>query len=253
MKNALFTIVMITFLIGCTNKSLNDVKDIKPKKLEFRETYTNQEMLPYWTAANSAAKSYEDKHIEQLKVEAKGFSDNPMLLKHPMLKDLITDLGANSFCAGVVEIDKKKWVDSILAIPEVKAQFPEDLEFMWSNPEKVSDDSEELKYMLYATKKPSKRKARLGNEIERVSVDNFDGQYSLAIKMTEKGSDIWHDITQQNINRIIAICIDGTVYSAPKVMTVISGGNTQISGSFTKEEAEELKRSLEAGLKINNR
>jgi len=46
---------------------------------------------------------------------------------------------------------------------------------------------------------------------------------------------------------MLAIILDGTVYSAPRIKDRISGGDAQISGSFTLDEAKDLAIVLRAG------
>ena len=64
--------------------------------------------------------------------------------------------------------------------------------------------------------------------------------------MSEDGQYIWADMTSANVGRIIAITMDNKVYSAPRVMNAITEGNTQISGSFSAEEAVNLAARINA-------
>ena len=65
--------------------------------------------------------------------------------------------------------------------------------------------------------------------------------------MTNEGADEWGRMTTENKDRIIAITMDSVVYSAPRVINPILNGNTQISGSFTFQEAEDLAGLLNGG------
>ena len=53
-------------------------------------------------------------------------------------------------------------------------------------------------------------------------------------------------LTKENLNKRLAIVLDGHLYSAPVIRSEISEGKAQITGSFTEEEAREL------AAKINN-
>ena len=54
-------------------------------------------------------------------------------------------------------------------------------------------------------------------------------------------------MTTDNVNRPIAIVLDDIVYSAPNVNGPIEGGNSEISGNFTVEEAQDLANILKIG------
>jgi SecD/SecF fusion protein len=65
--------------------------------------------------------------------------------------------------------------------------------------------------------------------------------------MNAEGTSTWARITRENINRCIAVVLDGYVRSYPRVMAEISGGNTEITGDFTIEEANDLVNILKSG------
>ena len=54
-------------------------------------------------------------------------------------------------------------------------------------------------------------------------------------------------MTGANVKKRLAIILDNTVYSAPVIQEKISGGNAQISGSFSMDEAKDLTIVLKAG------
>jgi SecD/SecF fusion protein len=65
--------------------------------------------------------------------------------------------------------------------------------------------------------------------------------------MNAEGTSTWARITRENINRCIAIVLNGYVRSYPRVMSEISGGSTEITGDFTVEEANDLGKILKSG------
>jgi SecD/SecF fusion protein len=73
------------------------------------------------------------------------------------------------------------------------------------------------------------------------------GQPSIKMQMTPAGSVTWANLTEKNNQRFVAISLDDVVYSAPKVNGKIEGGNTEISGSFTVEAAQDLANVLKSG------
>ena len=67
------------------------------------------------------------------------------------------------------------------------------------------------------------------------------------MSMNTDGARRWALLTKQNIGKSIAIVLDGYVYSAPNVINEITGGNSQITGHFTPEEAKDLANVLKSG------
>lgn len=63
----------------------------------------------------------------------------------------------------------------------------------------------------------------------------------------QRGGRQFEEITGANVQRRLAIVLDETVYSAPQIRERIAGGSAQIEGSFTPEEAQDLKIILRAG------
>ncbi|WP_339135016.1 MAG: protein translocase subunit SecD [Candidatus Electrothrix sp. GW3-4] len=69
----------------------------------------------------------------------------------------------------------------------------------------------------------------------------------VSLRLTGDGSDKFADITEANVNRQLAIVLDGVVRSAPVIRERILGGSAQISGSFTQTEASDLAIVLRVG------
>jgi SecD/SecF fusion protein len=69
----------------------------------------------------------------------------------------------------------------------------------------------------------------------------------VSLSLTSDGGDIFADITEANVNRQLAIVLDGVVRSAPNITERILGGSAQISGSFTHTEASDLAIVLRVG------
>lgn len=70
---------------------------------------------------------------------------------------------------------------------------------------------------------------------------------AVSLKFSREGSGAFEAATAANINKQIAIVLDGVVISAPVVRARIAGGEAQISGNFTVEEAARLAVMLRAG------
>ncbi|MGA1847570.1 protein translocase subunit SecD [Deferribacter abyssi] len=74
----------------------------------------------------------------------------------------------------------------------------------------------------------------------------FNEPYVL-IKFDTAGGKLFGEITRNNIGKRLAIVLDNNVYSAPVIREAITGGEAQISGNFTMEEAKDLAIVLRAG------
>jgi len=80
----------------------------------------------------------------------------------------------------------------------------------------------------------------------RVSIGEFNDPY-VSITFDNEGTRLFEKVTEENVQRRLAIVLDGSVYSAPRIQEKISGGRAQISGTFTHKEASDLAIILRAG------
>ncbi|NOY83605.1 MAG: protein translocase subunit SecD [Nitrospirae bacterium] len=80
----------------------------------------------------------------------------------------------------------------------------------------------------------------------RVSIGEFNAPY-VSITFDNEGATLFEQITQKNVQRRLAIVLDGNIYSSPRIQEKISGGRAQISGTFTHQEASDLAIILRAG------
>ncbi len=73
------------------------------------------------------------------------------------------------------------------------------------------------------------------------------GQPIVSLSMNSEGSRTWARVTGANISERIAIVLDSKVHMAPSIKEKISGGNTQIQGFGSMNEAQDLAIILRAG------
>src|SRR5262245_60965501 len=95
-----------------------------------------------------------------------------------------------------------------------------------------------------------KRSLLTGAELTRAEVQadpNSMGNWQVAIEFTATGARIFGEVTEQNVGKRLAIILDGTIYSAPRVNERIPGGRAVITGQFTVEDARDLAIVLRAG------
>ena len=69
----------------------------------------------------------------------------------------------------------------------------------------------------------------------------------MSLTFDSTGARVFARITEKNVNKRLAIILDGNVHSAPVIREKIAGGSAQISGGFTNEEAADLAIVLRAG------
>jgi len=77
--------------------------------------------------------------------------------------------------------------------------------------------------------------------------DSQTNEPAVTIQFDSEGGQKFARMTQQNVNKLFAIVLDGQVISAPQIREPIFGGVSQISGSFTTESANALSISLRSG------
>jgi SecD/SecF fusion protein len=131
----------------------------------------------------------------------------------------------------------------------VKNALPANVKFLFGIEEKSAKGN--LRYFpLYAVKTiTGSEKAQLeGDGVEEARQDYDEmGKPAIKMVMTNAGSKIWARMTAKNVGRPIAIALDDIVYSAPNVNGAIEGGNSEISGKFSVEEAQDLANILKSG------
>jgi len=84
-------------------------------------------------------------------------------------------------------------------------------------------------------------------ETAKVSIADRFGEPYVSLKFNAQGAQDFDRITGENVKKRLAIVLDGVVHSAPVIQERISGGNAQITGAFTMDEAKDLAIVLRAG------
>ncbi len=119
-------------------------------------------------------------------------------------------------------------------------------------------DSEKMK-LLHLDKATGRRAGQEFYVSKKVLLDQTDlnstsvqtnalGRPEIAITFSDKGRERFAQITRQNINKQLAVIINGQLYAAPIVRSEIPGGTATIQGSFTLEEAEDLSNQINHAL-----
>ena len=159
--------------------------------------------------------------------------------------------GKTVFPAAIGYIQSKDTgtLNGYLRLDFVKNKFPANLQFMYGKSEASTDPKFKDILTLYAIKTLDNGQAELeGDHISNAAQD-YDERGRIAIKMNmdKIGTNLWAKMTTKNAGKPIAIVLDNFVYSAPNVNEPITTGNSQISGSYTLKEAQDLSEILESG------
>jgi SecD/SecF fusion protein len=138
-------------------------------------------------------------------------------------------------------------LNDYLRMDNVKSKFPSNLVFMYGKAD-LNDPKLKDILMLYCIKTLDNGQAELGGEGISATQD-YDERGRVAIKMNmdKTGTAIWAKMTARNTGKPIAVVLDNFVYSAPNVNEPITTGNSQIAGSYTIKEAQDLAEILESG------
>jgi len=251
--------------------------------LEFWETYENNEIIGYLSAANDLLKEIQANAeikpvastdpqtvISDTTKESKSLLDilekdttaaieattrEQFALQNPVfgiLSPRVTPEGQPlpSSMIGLASSKDTARVNRMLNMNQVKALFPRDLKLMWSqNPYKY--DPTETLYELHAIKITTRdgRPPLDGDVITsaRTSSGITGAEVKVDMTMNAEGAKTWARMTRENIDRCLAVVLDGYVRSYPRVQNEITGGNTEITGDFTIEEADDLANILKSG------
>ncbi|MDD4098947.1 MAG: protein translocase subunit SecD [Lentisphaeria bacterium] len=87
-----------------------------------------------------------------------------------------------------------------------------------------------------------------GEDVDKAfpNVNEF-GSWTISLKFKHRGAMAFADVTGKNVGRRLAIVLDDKIYSAPSIREAIAGGQAEISGSFTYEEARRLAGVIASG------
>jgi SecD/SecF fusion protein len=253
--------------------------------LEFWETYENSEVIGYLSAANNILKEMKISAQKAAAETAAGTTTAPsdtsktadqalldligkdttkstasatreqFNLENPLFGLLNPRVDAQgqpqpSSLVGLTSGKDTAKVNSYLNIPRIKQLFPRNLRFAWSqNPYKY--DPTKTMYELHAIKITTRdgRAPMTGDVVtsSRPTTGITGSEVKVDMSMNAEGSKTWARMTRENINRCIAVVLDGYVRSYPRVINEITGGNTEITGDFTIDEATDLSNLLKSG------
>ena len=202
--------------------------------------------------AEASAVSAKDSLAAALKGETATASNTnieELKKEHPLLAVLQLNQSGVGCIVGYADYKDTADVNRILSMKAVKEVMPRDLKLMWGV--KASDmDKTGRIFELYAIKSTERNgRAPLEGDVVTDAKDEYDqfNKPCVSMSMNTEGSRRWAALTKKNIGKEIAIVLDGYVYSAPRVNSEITGGNSRITGNFTPEVTKDLANVLKSG------
>ena len=237
-------------------------------QLEFWDVYKGEEFLPFLAQANEILKPLVNKDAQSEVADSEIVTDtiddadsrikeltgvidtdSTEVGENPIF-DLLRGYGAGGPVVATFEAKDKDLVMDYLNMPQVRSLLPADqryVKFAWGI---QSPNSEFID--LYAIKGNRENTPELSGAVitDARQAYNQRNQPTVSMQMNSKGAKLWEEMTGKAYvqQSQIAIVLDDIVYSAPGVTSgPISGGNSEISGSFTLNEAIDLANVLRAG------
>ena len=172
-----------------------------------------------------------------------------MAKMHPLLSRLQV-IGQGLSVVGYASVRDTAAVNKIIYSAVAKQILPANLRLLWSA--KPADGIQAKNfYELHAIKVTTTNgRAPLEGDVVTDAKDQFNNisnQPEVSMSMNTDGARRWAALTKANTGRAIAIVLDGSVYSAPRVNGEIAGGQSSISGNFTIEDTKDLANTLKSG------
>ncbi len=243
--------------------------------LEFWETYNSQEIYPLLAQLNqkyAATEAGTDNAVgsDSVATDTTTVAANDLAAKLAKKNDKVVDAKAKAEAlkqnplfavfqpvpqglaiVGYANARDTADVNKVIYSDVARQVLPAECKLRWGA--KAEDFGENTKgdvFALYALKitEPNGR-APLEGDVITNAKDEFDqmGHPSVSMQMNSDGARRWSQITKQNIGRGVAIVLDDAVYSAPRILTQIDGGNSSITGNFTIEDTKDLANTLNSG------
>ena len=250
--------------------------------LEFWETYNSDEIIPYLSQLNQREANHRSGVKEEVadsaandtaavaaveKAEAKAQAKASFKTKKNAKTDDAASMaeakkqnplfsifqpsgnGALSL-VGYASARDTAEVNKIIYSALAKQILPADCRLLWSAKPADGIQAKNI-YELHAIKVTTTNgRAPIEGDVVTDAKDQFNnltGSPEVSMTMNSDGARRWAALTKANVGKAIAIVLDGTVYSAPRVNGEISGGQSSISGNFTIEDTKDLANTLKSG------
>lgn len=250
--------------------------------LEFWETYNSDEIIPYLSQLNQCEANHRSGAKEEVsdsaatdtaavaaaeKAEAKAEAKAAFKTKkdakaddaaamaeakkqNPLFSVLQPSGNGALSLVGYASARDTAEVNKIIYSALAKQILPSDCRLLWSAKPADGIQAKNI-YELHAIKVTTTNgRAPIEGDVVTDAKDQFNnltGSPEVSMTMNSDGARRWAALTKANVGKAIAIVLDGTVYSAPRVNGEISGGQSSISGNFTIEDTKDLANTLKSG------
>lgn len=250
--------------------------------LEFWETYNSDEIIPYLSQLNQREANHRSGAKEEVadsaandtatvaaaeKAEAKAQAKAAFKTKknakaddaaaiaeakkqNPLFSVLQPSGNGALSLVGYASARDTAEVNKIIYSALAKQILPADCRLLWSAKPADGIQAKNI-YELHAIKVTTTNgRAPIEGDVVTDAKDQFNnltGSPEVSMTMNSDGARRWAALTKANVGKAIAIVLDGTVYSAPRVNGEISGGQSSISGNFTIEDTKDLANTLKSG------
>ncbi|HVN56917.1 MAG TPA: protein translocase subunit SecDF [Bacteroidales bacterium] len=213
------------------------------KNANLSDTTKKEQSLMDIINKDTTAKSAENQSLAQFTVQ------NPLFgVLRPMVDRQGQPTGGS--LVGLASFKDTATVNRYLRMNQSRTILPRDVRFAWSQKPYEYDKTKSM-YELHALKVTTRDgRAPLDGSVvtsARPSSGVVTSDIKVDMSMNAEGAKTWARLTRENIGRSIAIVLDGYVRSFPRVSVEITGGNSEILGHFTLEEAQDLSNILMSG------
>lgn len=250
--------------------------------LEFWETYNSDEIIPYLSQLNQREANHRSGAKEEVadsaandtaavaaveKAEAKAQAKAAFKTKknakaddaaaaaeakkqNPLFSIFQPSGNGALSLVGYASARDTAEVNKIIYSALAKQILPADCRLLWSAKPADGIQAKNI-YELHAIKVTTTNgRAPIEGDVVTDAKDQFNnltGSPEVSMTMNSDGARRWAALTKANVGKAIAIVLDGTVYSAPRVNGEISGSQSSISGNFTIEDTKDLANTLKSG------
>ena len=228
--------------------------------LEFWETYNSQEIYPLlaqlnqkYAAVEAGVATNDSVAADTTAVDTAAVKTNDLAAKLAKKNDKVVDAKAKAEAlkqnplfavfqpvpqglaiVGYANARDTADVNKVIYSDVARQVLPTECKLRWgAKAEDFGESTHGDIFALYALKitEPNGR-APLEGDVITNAKDEFDqmGHPSVSMQMNSDGARRWSQITKQNIGRGVAIVLDDAVYSAPRILTQIDGGNSHHRG-----------------------
>ena len=161
------------------------------------------------------------------------------------LLEVLRPAGQGTVLFGEVSEQDTAAFNALMQDEAVQRYLPRDIELLYhANPSNIGESIEFYQILAVNVN------AELTGEVitdARADFDQTTNQPLVSMRMNSEGSRVWSRLTGANVGKNVAIVLDGAVYSYPTVIGKISGGNSQITGLSSQEEADDIVTVLKSG------